>query len=147
LQKTREDAWNDALDKARREVVTWLGNQVPLADWEPTLDYVQKQLIKGEPVEKEDFHDPLIGSMRKIQLTVEVSTRDRDDLLRLVRRHCARQRMQMLAKALSGLVILLGTFASYVRLDEWTKGYYTNRLRLGAMGLVAAAGTGFYLLA
>jgi hypothetical protein len=37
------------------------------------------------------------------------------------------------------VVIALGALAGYIRLDEFTKGYYTGRLRALAVVLVAVA--------
>ncbi|HEV3261836.1 MAG TPA: hypothetical protein VG013_33610 [Gemmataceae bacterium] len=49
------------------------------------------------------------------------------------------QRMLPLAQVLGGLVALLAAVAGYVRLDEWSKGYYRRWLRLGAAGFVSVA--------
>ena len=40
---------------------------------------------------------------------------------------------------------MLGAVAGYVRLDEWTKGYYTGRLRLAAVVLIGLAGAAFLM--
>jgi hypothetical protein len=47
-------------------------------------------------------------------------------------------RMVFLVKLLAGIVVLLLTICGYIRLDEWSKGYYTKWLRLGAFGCVGA---------
>jgi hypothetical protein len=49
-----------------------------------------------------------------------------------------RNRMAFLVKFLAGIVALLGTICGYLRLDEWSKGYYTKWLRLAAIGCVGA---------
>jgi hypothetical protein len=47
------------------------------------------------------------------------------------------KRMVFLVKFLAGIVALLLTVCGYIRLDEWSKGYYTKWLRLVAIGCVA----------
>jgi hypothetical protein len=48
-----------------------------------------------------------------------------------------KSRMVFLVKLLAGIVALLVTAFGYIRLDEWSKGYYTKWLRLAAVGCVA----------
>jgi hypothetical protein len=50
----------------------------------------------------------------------------------------AKSRMVFLVKILAGIVVLLLTVCGYIRLDEWSKGYYTKWLKLGAVGCVGA---------
>jgi len=47
------------------------------------------------------------------------------------------KRMVFLVKFLAGIVALLLTVCGYIRLDEWSKGYYTKWLRLVAIGCIA----------
>jgi len=49
-------------------------------------------------------------------------------------------RMQVLARFVGVLIVLFGCVAGYIRIDEYTKGYYTGRLRALAVLLVVAAG-------
>jgi len=56
-------------------------------------------------------------------------------------------RARTAALGLGLVTVLLGAVAGYVRLDEWTKGYYTGRLFLAAVAVVVAAGAGVVLLA
>jgi hypothetical protein len=54
--------------------------------------------------------------------------------------------MGLLGKILVGLVALLAVVTGYIRLDDWTKGYYTGWLRLAAWGILAVVGTGLFWL-
>jgi len=63
----------------------------------------------------------------------EVRQAEEDNRLQLMR-----TRMVFLVKLLAGLVALLATICGYLRLDEWSKGYYTKWLRLAAVGCVGA---------
>ena len=51
------------------------------------------------------------------------------------------KRMVFLVKVLVGIVALLVTICGYIRLDEWSKGYYTKWLKLGAIVCIAAVTT------
>ena len=70
----------------------------------------------------------------------------RADLMQQIRNQRMGDRMLGLGKVLGVLVVLLGGVAGYLRLDEWTKGYYTTWLRLGVIGLIGIAGMGYWLL-
>ena len=54
------------------------------------------------------------------------------------------QRLGWLARVVAGLVALLAAVAGYIRLEEWSKGYYTGWLKLAAAVAVAV---GLFLLA
>jgi hypothetical protein len=57
-----------------------------------------------------------------------------------------RSRMVFLVKFLAGLVALFGTICGYLRLDEWSKGYYTKWLRLAAAGCVGVVTVFLWML-
>lgn len=54
-------------------------------------------------------------------------------------------RQQFLARIVGGMVVLLLVATGYLRLEEATRGYYTQILRLTAVVLVALAGVGLWL--
>jgi len=85
----------------------------------------------------------------RVRLRVQVSPQGLTEIRALShqehvhqRKERMEQRMLPLARLLVGLIALLGAVAGYVRLDEWSKGYYRTWLRLGATGLVAATWAG-----
>lgn len=51
-----------------------------------------------------------------------------------------KSRMVFLVKILVGIVALLLTVCGYIRLDEWSKGYYTQWLKLAAVGCMVIVG-------
>lgn len=55
-------------------------------------------------------------------------------------------RMIFLVKLLISIVALLGTVCGYLRLDEWSKGYYTKWLRLAAVGCIGAVTVFLWML-
>ena len=52
--------------------------------------------------------------------------------------------MAALGGTLAFVLICLGAVSGYIRADEATKGYYTNRLRMLAAAGVGAAGVFIY---
>ena len=157
-QKTKDDAERDALEKAQETLLFYLQKREPSVLWRPDLEYIRKNLVKGTDFESKEFDDPNVGLMQRASLEIQVSRRDRDAMLRqdrdhkqeLVdrfRAHVAEQRLHRLSKVFGALVALLAGAAGYIRLDELTKGYYTNWLRLAAASFVGAAGAGLWFLA
>lgn len=124
----REDAWKDAVEKTQAKLARWFRSR----NWRPSAEYVENRLVKGRKDREKVFDE--IGPMQQVALSIEVTARDHDDMLRQARSTVSEQRMFGLGKLLAALVALLGAFGGYVRLDEWTKGYYTNWLRLGVAG-------------
>jgi hypothetical protein len=49
--------------------------------------------------------------------------------------------MELAGRGLGLLTLLLGAVAAYIRLDDWTKGYYSGRLFLAAALLTIFGGT------
>jgi hypothetical protein len=99
--------------------------------------------------------DPDIKNFHRVSLNVTITPQawqrileeQHNDLQRL-RHGVMKDRMLVLLKIMGGLVALLATVAGYIRVDEWSKGYYTNWLRLAAMscvGAVVAAGWWLFL--
>jgi hypothetical protein len=143
---TREDAWQDALEKAQAAVINYLRQLQPPVDWVPPTDYVQRHLLKGDVKDEPKDLGPPVGLVRHVQMRIEVTADDRADMLQLARHGVSEQRIHLAAKVLAGLVALLVSVAGYIRLDEWTKGYYTGRLWLATVGFLAAVGVAFWML-
>jgi hypothetical protein len=144
---THEDAWQDALEKAQTQVINYLHERQPALGWVPPVEYVQRHLLKGDVKDEPKDLGPPVGLVRCVQMRIEVTSDDRADMLQLARHALSQRRMHLAAEILAGLVALLMSVACYVRLDEWTKGYYTFRLRLATAGFLAAVGLAFWLLA
>lgn len=130
----QKDARNDVLDQA----VTWATHELNLghaADRElfARPDIAELQFSKGESVDGIDTH---VATLR-VSLT-RAAERELHDLDRRV---VAADRMDTAGRGVAWLTVLFGAVAGFVRLDEWTKGYYTKRLGalMGAAVLAATA--------
>lgn len=137
-----DDAWSDALVKARSDVNDQLRKMDPPVNWAPSVDFIRQHLVRAS---KEDSRQPDITGapmMHRIRLELELNSEGQRLVQSKDREFRIEQRMVLLARWLGGLVLILGAFAGYVRLDDWTKGYLTFPLRVVAV-LVAATGAGF----
>jgi hypothetical protein len=143
----KADAVEDALLQAQTKVTAYLRNQNPPVEWTPSLPYIQSHLVKTQPWQEDTKDFDQIGRMYRVRLDVEVTPLELSKMVNSGREFRIQQRMFLLAKVLAGLVVLLAAVSGYLRLDEYTKGYYTGWLRLAAVGLVAAAGAGLVLIA
>jgi hypothetical protein len=144
--ETDTDAKQEALQKAQIELVSYLRSLDPPLEWEPPLSYIDQHLAK---LSKPDPPERDLGVGQPVsrwQIKVELTPRDRSDIQQQDREYRSQQRMLWLAKVLGGLVACFAAVAGYVHLDERTKGYYTNWLRLAAIGFVGAVGAGLWYL-
>jgi hypothetical protein len=139
------DAEEDALERARIEVAAFLRSCRPPVQWDPPRYYIEKYLVKGridsqdkELIEARSVQEPL--GKKVAGLRVEVAP---DDLKAILRT----QRQWFLARLLALVVAGLTATAAYLRLDEATKGYYTNMLRAASVVLVAGVAVGLWWLA
>ncbi len=68
----------------------------------------------------------------------------RASIVGMYHRDLASQRMQRLGGGLALALVTLAVFSGYIKADEATKGYYTNRLRFAAAAGLGVAGTVIY---
>jgi hypothetical protein len=94
-------------------------------------------MIRGTETEKVDRGYAIMN--RQI-LRADFSPEMQAKLIQARDREIGGQRIAALGAILACLLIVLGTVSGYVRADEATKGYYTNRLRLLAAAGIGAAG-------
>ena len=68
----------------------------------------------------------------------------REEVIAVYLKQLGMQRLLIVGGGLGFILVCLGAVSGYIRADEATKGYYTNRLRLGAAVGVGAAGMAIY---
>jgi hypothetical protein len=91
-----------------------------------------------EPVQKD------YGKLYVARLTVDVSQPSRDGFVHAYQQQVVNRRLVLLGGGLGFLLTCLAALSGYIRADEVTRGYYTNRLRLLAAAGVGAAGMAIY---
>jgi hypothetical protein len=132
-----------ALERAQQEVLLYL-QQHPKIQWVPDQDYIDQHLVKERRNKSSTDLDGLKVEHR--ELDVAITPDDWRDILQHDSQYRMDQRLLWVGAGLAGLVVLFGAIAGYIRLDEWSKGYYTWWLRLGALGFLGVAGAGLMLI-
>ena len=77
-------------------------------------------------------------------MTADLSPRHRAELVDAYNHELVKHRLLTLGGSLGFVLICLAAVSGYIRADEATKGYYTNRLRMLAAAGVGAAGVIVY---
>jgi hypothetical protein len=95
--------------------------------------------------EDRDFPD-LGRKMYQSTYEVELPSQVVQEVLRTNRERRSGERMLVLFKLTGGILLLLGIVAAYFRLEDATKGYYSNWLRLAAAVSGSAVVAGVVLL-
>lgn len=139
-----EEAEDGALRDAWSKVVGWMRTAQPPLDWTPPLDFVRRMQKGRVEVQTKDLEvdgqSPITAYKGTVE--VELSPKQRSEMLRADHRQRVRNRMMLLGAMTAGLVGLLMTLSGYIFLDERTKGFYTGRLRLLAFACLTAVAVG-----
>jgi hypothetical protein len=132
---TEERARRSAREQFARQLADHLEPAVP-RNWK-----IPGRLIDGmilsvsvKPVERD------YGTVYEATLKADVSHRSRARVVQEYRREEVWKRVLILGAVLAFVLVALAVISGYIKTDEATKGYYTNRLRFAAAaGLGAAA--------
>ncbi len=84
------------------------------------------------------------GTLYEATLTADFSPHRRAELVDAYNHELVQHRLFTLGGSLGFVLICLAAISGYIRADEATKGYYTNRLRMLAAAGVGAAGVIVY---
>jgi len=139
ISATEERAKADVRNALRDDVVDWLGSEVP-GSWTPPSRLIDALILETQinPVVKD------YGTLYVAELKVDFSPDRRKALVQVFHREQVRQRLTALGGILGFVLICLAAISGYIRTDEATKGYYTNRLRMLTAAGVGAAGVLIY---
>jgi hypothetical protein len=138
LSATKERAENDAyrqLDARLHELVP----DVPRGWTIP--DHLKRGMVRSVSIKdvQRDY-----GTVYEATLTVDASPRKQAELVQTYRREETWKRLLVLGGLLVFVLFCLAALSGYIKVDEATKGYYTNRLRLATAAAVGAAGVILY---
>jgi hypothetical protein len=139
VSATEERARDDALRALAGEVSAWLDPQVPTS-WRVPASLLRPLVreTRVTPTEKD------YGTVYTAVLDADFSAAQRDRIVEAYRREVGRDRTIKLGAGFGFLLACLAAVSGYIRADEATRGYYTNRLRLVAAAAVGAAGVVLY---
>jgi len=140
ISATEERAKEEARKQLDKEVTDWLEQAGVPRSWKPSTQQIDAMIIETtvERVVKD------YGTLYVAKLRLDVSPEQRTIFTESYKRQLVHRRMVQLGGTLGFILICLGAISGYIRADEVTKGYYTNRLRLLAAGGVGAAGVLIY---
>jgi hypothetical protein len=143
ISATEDRAQADARKVLQAEVAKWLKPDVP-ASWTPPAGLLQAMVVetKVEPHVSQRGKD--YGPLYVATLTADFSPRHRAELVEAYNHGLVKHRLLTLGGSLGFVLICLAAVSGYIRADEATKGYYTNRLRMLAAAGVGAAGVIVY---
>ena len=123
------------------KLANWLDPEVPHS-WTPP-DALLDAMVIGEPRVKA-IEKPY-GEVFEATLTVDISPQRRTALIEVYNSTTGRAATcSVLGATLAFILICLAAISGYIRADEATKGYYTNRLRMLAAAGVGASGVILY---
>ena len=137
---TKERAVADARRQLRDDLASWLDPEVPRS-WTPPSQVLDAMII-AEPQLKPI--DKPYGEVFVATLSVDATSQRRTALIELYNRQLIERRLATLGATLTFVLICLAAVSGYIRADEATKGYYTNRLRMLAAAGVGASGVIIY---
>jgi hypothetical protein len=139
MMATEERAKADAIQKLEQTLSEWLEPEIP-TDWKAPSSLVRSMI-------RETTYTPVVkdyGTLYIAELTADTSSRRREAIVAEYHRETVHRRMMALGGSLAFVLVCLGIVSGYIRADEATKGYYTNRLRMLAAAGAGAAGVAVY---
>lgn len=153
---SEQGASQSVLAKAQDVLADWLRKQPPYVSFRPTVDFIERELLK-EGVHTEMRDEVVLDGEKRRLYTATVNlhlTPSAQDKLRKeadryadsLRAREAWHRQWPMFKVLLFIVAVAGAIGGYFHLDDRTQGYYSKSLRLAAIAAVALVGYGIVLL-
>jgi hypothetical protein len=139
LSATEERAIKDAHDRLATVAAERVHDRVP-SSWK-----IPSNLLDGMVQEtrmKKIDHE--YGPFYEATLAVDFSPRRRDAIVGAYEHEQVVKRLTVLGGGFGFLLVCLASLSGYIKADEATKGYYTNKLRLAAAAGVGASGVLLY---
>jgi hypothetical protein len=139
ISATEERAKADARNALRYEIADWLQSDIS-GSWTPPSRLIDAMIAETRinPVVKD------YGTLYVAEFKVNFSPERRKAFVQVYNREQVRERLVALGGILGFVLICLAAISGYIRTDEATKGYYTNRLRMLTAAGVGAAGVLIY---
>lgn len=140
ISATEERAKAEARKELERQITDWLEPQGVSRSWKASPRQIDAMIVetKVRPVVKD------YGTLYVAEFQVDASPERISSLVETYQHQVVNKRMVMLAGLLGFILTCLGAISGYIRADEATKGYYTNRLRMLTAAGVGAAGVVIY---
>lgn len=137
-----------AVESLRSRVVAktseWLAPTGVPSTWRAPGTLIDAMIVTRPRIESEAKDYAPDDQMYRARADVDFSSQNRRLLVGEYHREISAKRLGILGGILALAMGCLGIVAGYIRADEATKGYYTNRLRLLAAAGFGAAGAVVY---
>jgi len=139
-----------ALEKARECVQEQLARRLHVPSCHPPEDLLNLECLTRFGVVR-SLGEPVVGPQLNDEqlLVARYRVRLEDDYVRAVARAARHAEMtgrhMLVARILAGLIGLLLVTVGYLRMEEMTRGYATQLLRVAAAGIIALIGLGLWL--
>lgn len=139
-----ESAIVNARSHVAQRVSEWLVEAGVPQSWKAPEGLLDTMIVGRPQVESEARDYAPDGEMYRAVAAVDFSMKHKRALVDEYHREISGQRLGLLGGLLGFVLACLGIIVGYVRADEATKGYFTNRLRLLAAAGFGAAGVVLY---
>jgi hypothetical protein len=111
-------------------------------------DYLRQEIVAKDPKDNDSREyietvESSVGPMKKLYLQIEFTSAIDRELRRHWDSHARTQRFATVGVGAGSILGLLGLIFGLLKIDTWTKGYYTKRLFIGVPAAIIA---GFLLL-
>jgi hypothetical protein len=140
FQTTADAARQDALKKAAEQLREYMAERVPEYRFKPTPKYLTDNRMIDEVPPEEEILNKVPGepTMYRQKVTLELRDEQLTQLLSEDRQVRSVDRLWYGGRILGGIVVALLALIGYVRLDDWTKGYFSLALKFTALTLAVA---------
>jgi hypothetical protein len=140
---SRDEAIQKGLAEAQKKLIEFLREQSPSIAWVPTPEYIREQMVKH--IDDKPY-DTGVGVNPAVDMRVEVRANQVAEMRKIDHRMRVNGRLESMGRLLAIVVAALAGVSGYIRADLWSKGSYTNLLRLGLLAGLAAVGIGIWYL-
>lgn len=144
LWATRDEARQDALDKASDRAVRFAAESAPRLRQAPSIPgwFVEDHMLR-EPIYVEEV-EWTYGPMYRAHLLLDLTPDTRERILSHWHGELVQKRMNQIGGSLGFLLVCVATLLGYLRMDDATRGYYSRWLAMGACGVVAGSAAALY---
>jgi hypothetical protein len=142
LMANTDRALRNLRETIDERVADWLAESGVARSWKAPARMVEAMILAPPEVGLAESHD--YGDLYRASVPVDFSRNRKALLVQEYQRTVKAKRLGQLGGVLGFALACLAVVAGYIRTDEATKGYYTNRLRLLAAGALGAAGVALY---
>jgi hypothetical protein len=132
-------ARQEAIENAAEKLSAYMRARFHDFKYKPTPQFlVEHKMVDEGRDEKLTLSDPEAPEMTLHTLAVELREPQLHLLLAEDRQERGTERLWQAGHLLGGLVVMLIALVGYIRLDDWTKGYLSLPLKLGALSVAIA---------